>query len=444
MRIFVYLTTAALLFCFQLFAAAGEEAGHGGGHGGVHEYLFEIVAILIAAKFGGELFERFHQPAVLGELVFGVILGNLTLFGWTFMEAMATDQAVALAAEIGVILLLFEVGLESNVDELMAVGASAMLVAILGVVAPVVLGYGVSLFFLPEEAWYVHLFVGATLAATSVGITARVLKDLRKTETKEARIILGAAVVDDVLGLIILAVVSGLVRSIGEGGGGEINMMEVLTIIGKSVAFLAAAVIAGRMLAGRVMHFGSQFKVGGMPIILSVAYCFLMAGLAEVVGLAAIVGAFAAGLVLDDAHYQGYHELRARKIEELLAPISAIYVPVFFVLMGMRVDLAAFGSMSVLQFALGLSVAAIIGKQVCSLGVLEKGLNRLAIGVGMIPRGEVGLIFAGIGAGLAVKGKPVFGPETFSAMVVMVMVTTLATPPLLKALLTRDEPTPAP
>ena len=227
--------------------------------------------------------------------------------------------------------------------------------------------------------------------------------------------------------------------SIGAGSGGEINMTEVLTIIGKSVAFLAAAVIAGRMLAGKVIHFGSQFRVGGMPVVLSVAYCFLMAGLAEMVGLAAIVGAFAAGLVLDDAHYQGYHELRARKIEELLAPISAIYVPVFFVLMGMRVDLSAFASMSVLQFALGLSLAAIIGKQVCSLGVTEKGLNRLAVGVGMIPRGEVGLIFAGIGASLAVAGKPVFGPETFSAMVVMVMVTTLATPPLLKALMTRDD-----
>ncbi len=440
MRILHYLAAAALLFAVQIFAASeGAEAAEHGGHGGVHEYLFGIVAILIAAKLGGELFERFNQPSVLGELVFGVILGNLALLGVGFMDPLKADATLALAAEIGVILLLFEVGLESNIDELLAVGASAMLVAFLGVIAPVALGYGVSMYFLPAEAWYVHLFVGATLAATSVGITARVLKDIKKTETKEARIILGAAVVDDVLGLIILAVVSGIVRSIDAGGGGGVDTGEVLMIIGKSVAFLAVAVVAGRLLAGRVINFGSQFKVGGMPVVLSVAYCFLMAGLAEMAGLAAIVGAFAAGLVLDNTHYQGYQELRARKIEDLLAPISAIYVPIFFVLMGMKVDLTAFGSMSVVKFAIGLSIAAILGKQICSLGVLEKGLNRLAIGVGMIPRGEVGLIFAGIAASLSVGGKPIFGSETFSAMVVMVMVTTLATPPLLKSILTRDD-----
>ena len=412
------------------------------GHHGVATFLFEIVAILVAAKIGGELFERMSQPAVLGELVFGMILGNLNLIGLTFMTGFKNDEMLTLAAEIGVILLLFEVGLESNIDELMAVGASAMLVAILGVVAPVVLGYGVSLYFLPAEAWYVHLFVGATLAATSVGITARVLKDMRKMDTKEAKIILGAAVVDDVLGLIILAVVSGLVTSIGAGGSGEIDMMQVLAIIGKAVLFLGAAVLAGRLLAGRVLHIGSLARVGGMPVVLSVSWCFLLAGIAETMGLAAIVGAFAAGLVLDQAHYKGYAEWRTRHIEELLAPLSAVYVPVFFVLMGLRVDLRAFGSLSVLQFAAGLTIAAIIGKQVCSLGILEKGLNRIAVGVGMIPRGEVGLIFAGIGASLAVAGKPVFSPETFSAMVVMVILTTLATPPLLKSLLSKPAPPP--
>ena len=431
------------LFCIGVMLApligateGGEEAA---GHHGVALFLFEIVAVLIAAKVGGELFERMKQPAVLGELVFGVILGNLNLVGWTFMSGFKTDEMLILAAEIGVILLLFEVGLESNIDELLAVGTSAMLVAVLGVVAPVVLGYGVSMWFLPESAWYVHLFVGATLAATSVGITARVLKDMRKMDTKEAKIILGAAVVDDVLGLIILAVVSGLVRSIDAGSSAGIDVTAILMIIGKAFAFLAVAIIAGRAVAGRVLRFGSQARVGGVPVVLTVAYCFFMAAVAETIGLAAIVGAFAAGLVLDNAHYQGYKEMRARHIEELLAPISAIYVPVFFVLMGLRVDLSAFASLSVLQFALGLSIVAIIGKQVCAFGVLEKGLNRVAIGVGMIPRGEVGLIFAGIGASLTVGGVAVFSPETFSAMVVMVMVTTLATPPLLKSLFSKTK-----
>jgi Kef-type K+ transport system membrane component KefB len=432
----------SLLLLLALAATTTEAWASGDEHGGhlqVANVLFALVILLLAAKVGGELFERWNQPAVLGELVFGVILGNLTLIGFSALDPIKTHAGIAFVAEVGVILLLFEVGLESNLDDLLAVGSSAALVAALGVVAPVVLGYGVSAWFLPESAWYVHLFVGATLAATSVGITARVLKDIGKMNTPEARIILGAAVVDDVLGLIILAVVSGLVTSMDAGGGSEISLIPVLKIIGKAVAFLGIAVVAGRALAGKVLHLGSFARVAGMPIILTVSYCFVVAGIAEVVGLAPIVGAFAAGLVLDNTHYKGYASMRERKIEDLLAPLSTTLVPVFFVLMGLKVDLASFGSSSVLLFAAVLSLAAIAGKQICSLGVLEKGLNRLVIGVGMIPRGEVGLIFAGIGASLSVSGVPVFSSETFSAMVVMVMVTTLATPPLLKALFGKSQ-----
>jgi Kef-type K+ transport system membrane component KefB len=433
-----YITRLAALACWTLPLLA-QEAEHaaGAGHGGASSFLFEIVTVLIAAKIGGEIFERLRQPAVLGELIFGVALGNLNLLGINFMQAFKTDEALILAAEIGVILLLFEVGLESNIDQLMAVGGSAMAVAGLGVVAPMILGYGVSMWYLAGHAWYVHAFVGATLAATSVGITARVLKDMRKMDTKEARIILGAAVVDDVLGLIILAVVSGLITSIAGGGTAEISLVPVLLIIGKAAAFLGISIVLGRMLAGRVIHWGSQAKVHGIPVVLTICYCFIMAGIAETIGLAAIVGAFAAGLVLDSTHYAGYDELKGKKVEELLAPVSAIYVPVFFVLMGLRVDLGAFASFSVLEFAGALSLAAIIGKQICALGILEKGLNRIAVGIGMIPRGEVGLIFAGIGSSLMVNGEPVFSPETFSAMIVMVMVTTLATPPLLKAVFSK-------
>lgn len=425
----------ALVLCL-VAAAAAFAAGGEGGHGGVAPFLFGMAAVLAAAKVGGEIFERLNQPAVLGELVFGVLMGNASLAGFHTFDVLKTDAGLAIAAEVGVILLLFEVGLESSVDELLAVGGSAMLVALLGIVVPVVLGYGVSAFFLPEVTpWYVHLFAGATLAATSVGITARVLKDMRKMDTQEARIILGAAVVDDVLGLVILAVVSGVVRSIDGGAG--MSLLPVLAIIGKSAAFLVAAVFAGRAFVGRVLRIGSRAKAAGMPVVLSAAYCFAMAALAETIGLAAIVGAFAAGLVIDNKFYGGYREMRSRKIEEMLLPLSAVFVPVFFVLMGLKVDLRSFGSLSVLQFACGLSVAAVIGKQVCSLGVREKGVNRLVVGIGMIPRGEVGLIFAGIGAALSVAGEPVFTPDIFSAMVVMVMVTTLATPPLLKLLFSK-------
>jgi Kef-type K+ transport system membrane component KefB len=299
----------------------------------------------------------------------------------------------------------------------------------------VILGYFVSEWFLPDAQWYVHLFAGATLAATSVGITPRVLKDLRKKDTKEAQIILGAAVVDDVLGLIILAVVSGIVGSIDQSGAADVSIMPVLWIIFKAVAFLLGAILIGRLAAGKVIHFGAKARVAGLPIVLSLIYCFVLAGLAEAIGLAAIVGAFAAGLVLDETHYEAYPQMKTRRIEELVSPISSIFVPVFFVLMGIRVDLNSFRSVSVLEFAAGLSLAAIVGKQICSLGILEKGLNRLAVGVGMIPRGEVGLIFAAMGARESVGGVPVFSPETYSAMVVMVMVTTLATPPLLKSMM---------
>lgn len=435
MKQLLHLVIFGAMAAFPLLAAGGGDDHGGGGHVSVAPLFIGLVLVLVAAKLGGELFERMGQPAVLGELVIGVVLGNLALVGFEGLEFLKTQETLAMLAEVGVALLLFEVGLESDLKELMEVGVSSLIVAVLGVVAPVGLGYGVSLWFLPDAAWYVHLFVGATLAATSVGITARVLKDIKKMDAKESKIILGAAVVDDVLGLIILAVITGIVASINTSGSAEVDVMQVLIIIGKAVAFLGGAILIGsRVLAGRIFHFGAQAKVARMPLVLSIGFCFLMAALAELFGLAHIVGAFAAGLVLTEAHYESFRDFHIREFEEIVSPIAAVFVPVFFVLMGVKVDLRSFGSVDVLIFAAALSMAAIIGKQVCSLGVLEKGLNKLVVGVGMIPRGEVGLIFAGMGAASMVGGVPVFGPETFSAMVVMVMVTTVATPPLLKAL----------
>lgn len=432
MRRLLTLWAGCACCALPLLAAETEE---GGAHGHAATFLFEMVIILIASKVGGELFVRMNQPEILGQFAFGVLLGNLSFVGATFMQGFVTDEALILAAEIGIILLVFEIGLEANINELMAIGSSALLAAVLGSVAPMILGFGVSMWFLPEAAWYVHTLVGATLAASSVTVTARVLTDMGKTDTKEARIIRGAAIVNIVFGLVILAVVSGIVGSIVTGGSARIPSGLVMLIIGKAVVFLAIAVVAGQALAGRVIGWGSRAKVAGIPVVLTISYCFLMAAIAETIGLAAIVGAFAAGLVLDETHYRGYHDLKAKKVEELLAPISAIYAPVFFVLIGLRLDLSALASASVQQFALVLSIAAIVGKQICSLGVWQRGLNRLAIGAGMIPRGEIGLIFAGIGTTLTVGGAPVFSPETFSAIVVMVIITTLLTPPLLKTLL---------
>jgi Kef-type K+ transport system membrane component KefB len=193
--------------------------------------------ILIAAKLGGELFERLKQPAVLGELVIGIVIGNLALTGWAAAEPLKANAIIAALAEVGVIILLFEVGLESNLGEMLEVGWSSLFVAAAGVVAPFLLGWGVAAYFLPEESRLAHFFVGATLCATSVGITARVLRDMNRLKTRESRIILGAAVIDDVLGLVILAVVAGAIRA--AAAGAALSLSDVAVITGKAIAFLA-------------------------------------------------------------------------------------------------------------------------------------------------------------------------------------------------------------
>ncbi len=429
-------------FVFGAWTAAGAAEG-GAGDGEMTPFLLAIAAILVAAKIGGELAERLNQPAVLGELLFGIVLGNIGLTGLELFDALRTAPFLAIAAEIGVILLLFQVGLESNLDELLAVGASAVAVAVLGVVAPIVLGYAVSSVFMPDgTAWYVHLFLGATLAATSVGITARVLKDLGVMHARESKVILGAAVVDDVLGLIVLAIVLGLVHTADAGGAPDVSIGPIVLIVARAAGFLAGAVVIGRLVLVPLMHIVRLARSPSAPVVLAVAYCFLMAALAELVGLADIVGAFAAGLVVDDAIARFFGKQKDRyRLGDSIAPVSTIFVPVFFVYMGLQVDLRSFASLDVLLFAAVLSVAAIASKQVYSLAVLEKGLNRWAVGLGMVPRGEVGLIFAGVGATAMVAGTPVFNGETFAAIVAMVMVTTLAAPPLLRAAFPRSTAT---
>jgi Kef-type K+ transport system membrane component KefB len=399
--------------------------------------------MLIAAKLGGELFERIKQPAVLGELIIGIIIGNLALTGLTIAEPLKTNLVIAALAEVGVILLLFEVGLESNLGEMLEVGWSSLFVALAGVFAPFFLGWAVAAYFIPGEPRLVHLFIGATLCATSVGITARVLKDMGRLQTREARIILGAAVIDDVLGLVILAVVAGAIKA--TAAGATLSILETAVIAGKAVAFLFGAIIVGRYLTPRIFWRAGRLEVQGVLLALSIAFCFLLAWAAAKVGLAPIVGAFAAGLVLDEVHFETFEERGKQDLQRLIAPVVAVLVPIFFVLMGTRVDLRAFARRELLGFAFALTIAAIIGKQVCSLAVVDRGLNRLAIGLGMIPRGEVGLIFAGLGATLVLPNaqgisEPVIGAGTFGVIVIMVIVTTLVTPPALKRSLARTAP----
>lgn len=414
--------------------------------------LLMLMIILAAAKIGGEISKRLGQPSVLGELVAGILLGNIILLNpdWNLLESLREtpliwEPAVIIDAfaRLGVILLLFEVGLESTVAEMKNVGKASLLVAAAGIIAPFALGFGTSWIFISEipadiaavvpadfGISNIHIFVGATLCATSVGITARVFQDLGKLQTREAKIILGAAVIDDVLGLIILAVVSGIVTSAMTGN--PLSPFGLARIAVISIGFLALSIFVGTKLIPRIMTFLSKLRTEGIMVISALLFCFLLSWLADEAGLAAIVGAFAAGLILEQVHFRDFRDRVA--MHDLIRPITTLFVPIFFVLMGLRVRIEMFASLHVIGLAAALTVAAIIGKQVCGLAVRDKSLDRVSIGVGMIPRGEVGLIFAGIG-----KSLNVVDDALFTAIVIMVTLTTFAAPPVLRLTIGRWE-----
>ena len=399
--------------------------------------ILALAVILVGAKLGGDIATRLRQPAVLGELLAGIVLGNLNLAGIRVFDFIATNEIIDALAKLGVLILLFEVGLESTVPAMMRLGLPSLLVAVLGVIAPFGLGWGVGALLLPERSIYVHAFLGATLTATSIGITARVLKDLGRSTTPEAKVILGAAVIDDVLGLVILAVVAGVIAATNSGR--DFSAGQAGFILGKAVLFLVGGLMIGSLLSPRVFRGAARLKGGGVLIATALAFAFGMAYLASLVGLAPIVGAYAAGLLLDPKMLGTLVAQGEPLLEHLVSPISGFLAPVFFVLMGMHVALPVFGRPGVLGLAGALTLAAIAGKQLCSLGALGRGLDRRSIGIGMIPRGEVGLIFANVGLGLTVAGERVVDPAIYSAVVIMVIVTTLVTPPALKWSMARSD-----
>jgi Na+:H+ antiporter len=409
-------------------------AGSSGPYDPVTPVILALAIILLAAKLGGDVATRLGQPAVLGELVVGVVLGNAGLVGISWFGFIRTDATIDVLSRLGVLILLFEVGLQSTVREMMRVGLPSLLVAVLGVVTPFALGWGVGAWLLPDHSAYVHAFLGATLTATSVGITARVLQDLGRSTTAEAKIILGAAVIDDVLGLMILAVVGGVIAA--ADAGRAFSPGQVAALLGKAALFLFGALALGVSLSPRMFGLASRLRGRGVLLAFALIFCFALAYAASMVGLAPIVGAYAAGLVLEQVHFRDFVVQGERQLEDLIHPISSFLVPIFFVLMGMHVDLGVFAQPGVLALAGVLTLAAIIGKQACSLGA-GRGLDRLSVGIGMIPRGEVGLIFANVGLGLVVAGERVVDGGIFSSVVIMVIVTTLVTPPALQWSLAR-------
>jgi Kef-type K+ transport system membrane component KefB len=376
--------------------------------------ILDILVVLIAAKIGGEIAERLGQPAVLGELALGVVVGP-SLLG--FLHPSGVVDALA---QLGAILLLFEVGLETDLAAVLRVGGAALRVATTGVVVPLALGMAVAT--ATGSRTVQAVFIGATLTATSVGITARVLSDLRKLDTDEGRIVLGAAVVDDVIGLVILAVVSSLV--VGRG----ISALSVGWIVVSAVGFLTLALLVGLRVSPPLFRWlSSRFRVRGILITAAFVFCLILSYAAEALRLAPIVGAFAAGCVLartDD------HQV----IRERLTPIADIFIPIFFLSMGVLVDVRAVADPSIVGLAAGLVVVAIAGK-IVSGAAAPRATSRLAIGVGMIPRGEVGLIFASYGLARGVVGKDLYG-----ALLLVIVATTFVTPPLLKPLFERVRP----
>lgn len=383
----------------------------------IFQFLMAIMVILVAAKVFGEIAVRFGQSGIVGELIAGVIIGPSVL-------GLVTETPILSSiAELGAIILLFEVGLSTNIKEFAKAGGWATLVAIVGVVLPYFFGYYTFLYFglSAEQA----IFAGAVLTATSVGITARVFKDLNKLESEEAQIVLGAAVIDDVIGLTILAVVLKLVA------GGSITFGSVAQVAGTAVLFLVLAVGAGLLIAPTLFKLVSKMKQENIIFVIGFAFCLLISALSSKFGLAPIVGAFAAGLILSNTKYNN-------EIQRDLKPLSAFLVPIFFVLMGTNVDLSVFNpfiaeNRVILTLTAVLLIVAFIGKVLAGFVVFKKGINKLLIGVSMVPRGEVGLIFAGIG----LKNN-VFGSNEYSALVAVIMLTTFITPFLLKYIISKD------
>ncbi len=383
--------------------------------------LLAIVIILAAAKIGGGIFEKTGLPAVLGELVLGMFIGNLAYFtGWELFAPLRDHTFVDLLARFGVLILLFDIGLETDIRDMVKVGSSSFLVALGGILAPFLLGYFTSRYFFPDAGASLHLFVGSTLCATSVGIPARVLKDLGKLQTTEAKIILGAAVLDDIIVLFILAIVTDVVIS------GSVNPFHIVRTSMFSLLFLSGAIFMGLKLAPYLGYYTSHRKVEGWKLAMAIIFCLLLSYIANLIGLATIVGAFAAGLILREVRFKdlkgGEHGMH-----EILRPAFFVFVPVFFLLIGMQIKLELFLDMHVLFVSLAITAAAIVGKQVCGFGALEKKVNRLAIGIAMVPRAEVTLIFAGIG-----KSIGVISDTIFSALIIMVIITTIITPPALR------------
>ena len=458
---------------------AAEPDSRDSAHSDPYALVFEIFAFMLLAAMAGRFAaSRFKQSPVLGELLIGIILGAIlyqmgnpvvtTLrhfeeidqtvqkvlnqnLGWqqalkeTLQEAHLSEstaekiakvgldpnftqhrflaRVLLLFSSLGVILLLFMVGLECSLEDLMSVGGSAATVAGLGVALPLVLGFLATWLLVPElPNFNVPIFIGATLCATSIGITARVFRDMNQLGSTEAKVVLGAAVLDDILGLIVLAVVTGIIAS------GALKVSTVSLIVLKAALFLGAVIIFGTYLLKSQIAFFARLDQSNVKLLYPFCLLLILAWLADVMGLATIVGTFAAGLILNEecfvVHQDGH--FGNHSLEAIMAPLEGVFAPVFFVLMGLQVDISTLADPWVLVTGLILAAVAILSKVAAALP-LTKGVDRLVVGLGMVPRGEVGLIFASIGRVMGILDL-----SLYSVVIIVVLLTTLITPPSLK------------
>jgi Kef-type K+ transport system membrane component KefB len=408
--------------------------------------LLSLIIIYLASKIGAEISQYLKFPPVLGELVGGVVVGVSALHAIVFADSGVPDDAgvmvvlqwiyqlsptvaatvfesqsevISVLAELGVIILLFEIGLESDLRQFRQVGIQAVVVACVGVVVPFAAGT-VGLMAIFHVAAIPAIFAGAALTATSIGITSKVLAEIGQLKSTEGQIIVGAAVIDDVLGIIVLAVVASLAKT------GKVDVSNVLYLIISATVFLVGAVLLSGLFDRGFVAIVESLKTRGSVVIPAFILAFFMAFLSNAIHLEAILGAFAAGLVLDKTDVRN-------ELDELVKPVADLLVPIFFVTVGARADLGVLNpaipdNRAGLAIAIFLIFVAITGKLITGWVVFgQPNINRWAIGVGMIPRGEVGLVFAGIGAASGAIDKPL---EV--AIILMVIVTTFLAPPFLR------------
>jgi Kef-type K+ transport system membrane component KefB len=388
-----------------------------------HAFFLILLAILLSARILGEIAARLGAPSVIGELFAGVMLGP-SLLGWIEPTAV-----IRLLAEIGIILLLFEVGLETDVMRLVRTGAKPVAVAAGGMILPFAAGFGISRYLFDHEL-LVALFVGGTLTATSIGITVRVLTDLGRHQTDEARVVLGAAVLDDIVGVVLLAFLYEF--SLG-GGVNFTNTAKVLVFI---AVFMVLAPIAAKLLGGIINRFEKRSQIPGLLPTTVMALVLFFAWLAHAVGAPELLGGFAAGLALSRRFFFpmglaiGTDPDFAHRMEEQLRPIIHLFTPIFFVTVGLLLNFRVidWSSPFIWTFSAIVFIAAFLAKLAAGFLIRESRGRQLVIGLAMVPRGEVGLIFAELG-----RAAGIFGPDLYAALVIVIALTTLLPPFLLKA-----------